>query len=293
MLDGDIVVDGATTYLYYKNLNDGLLYGARSSTGQPNTFTDLHERPAPGQRHRGAAAAEDQRGRLAAVGRLLQPGQQRLLPWTSSNIGANAWAAANQRDYTPPLNAKHGSIAGITDAEYDALVSRWGLPSWVQAEVVQLPRPLRPPRQPGRPASTPIRSTRTRTSCGAWCRAWPTPRGVSFESVNRPGSYLRHYAYAMRPRPERRLGDVPGRRHLLPGGRAGRRLLVVVPVVQLPGPAPAPLRLPAAHRPDQLVVERRPTGRTRPSGCVSTAARKPRSASSDQRASRGGRRGTG
>src|SRR5262245_58458059 len=39
VLDGDIVVDGGVYYLYYKNLGNGLLYGARSSTGAPNSFT--------------------------------------------------------------------------------------------------------------------------------------------------------------------------------------------------------------------------------------------------------------
>ncbi|MGC4854049.1 AbfB domain-containing protein [Micromonospora sp. DT4] len=39
VLDGDVVVDGGTTYLYYKNLANGNLYGARSGTGAPNSFT--------------------------------------------------------------------------------------------------------------------------------------------------------------------------------------------------------------------------------------------------------------
>ena len=34
-LDGDIVVDNGTTYLYYKNLANQYVYGARSSSGAP------------------------------------------------------------------------------------------------------------------------------------------------------------------------------------------------------------------------------------------------------------------
>ena len=34
--------------------------------------------------------------------------------WSTTNVGANSWTALNQRDYTPPMNAKHGSIVGIT-----------------------------------------------------------------------------------------------------------------------------------------------------------------------------------
>jgi hypothetical protein len=50
VLDGDVLVDGINYYLSYKNLNDGYLYVARSTTGAPNSFTTL-----PGRLRRGDA----------------------------------------------------------------------------------------------------------------------------------------------------------------------------------------------------------------------------------------------
>ncbi|WP_408612799.1 glycoside hydrolase family 43 protein [Glycomyces luteolus] len=41
VLDGDVLIHNGTFYLAYKNLADNNLYVARSTTGQPNTFTTL------------------------------------------------------------------------------------------------------------------------------------------------------------------------------------------------------------------------------------------------------------
>ncbi|WP_066365819.1 glycoside hydrolase family 43 protein [Herbidospora mongoliensis] len=197
VLDGDIVVDGATTYLYYKNLNDGLLYGARSSTGQPNTFTTYTS----GLRQANAIEAplllKTNEGGWRLWGDSFSPVNNDYYLWTSSNIGANAWSAANQRDYTPPLNSKHGSIAGISDAEYNALVSRWGLPSWVRLKSYNFPDYfVRHANLAGRIDPYPFDPHQDQL----W-RMVPglaDSAGVSFESVNRPGNFLRHWDYVMR-----------------------------------------------------------------------------------------------
>jgi non-reducing end alpha-L-arabinofuranosidase len=65
-------------------------------------------------------------------GRCPEPtdGRHHYYAWTSSNT--TSWTVLNQRDYTPPMNAKHGSMVGITDAEYGAIVARWGTPNWVR-----------------------------------------------------------------------------------------------------------------------------------------------------------------
>ena len=57
---------------------------------------------------------------------------------------------------------------------------------------------------------------------------------MSFQSVNYPTRYLRHYNYALRLDVNDGTTHVRGGRHLLPGGRPGRLQLVVVPLVQLP-----------------------------------------------------------
>jgi len=140
VLDGDIGVDGGTTYLYYKNLADGLLYGARSTTAAANSYTTYTS----GLRQGNAIEAplllrRNDGGGWWLWGDSFSPVNGEFYAWSSTNVAANAWTVLNQRDYGPPLNAKHGSIAGITDAEYNALTARWGTPNWVRLKSSNLP----------------------------------------------------------------------------------------------------------------------------------------------------------
>jgi non-reducing end alpha-L-arabinofuranosidase len=197
VLDGDIVVDGSTTYLYYKNLNDGNLYGARSFTGQSNSFTTYTSGIRIGNAIEAPLLQKTNDGGWRLWGDSFSPVNNDYYLWSSSNIGANAWAATDQRDYTPPLNAKHGSIAGITDAEYNALVSRWSLPSWVRLKSYNFPDYfVRHANRIGRIDPYPFDPYREQL----W-RVVPglaDSNAVSFESVSVPGSFLRHNNYAIR-----------------------------------------------------------------------------------------------
>jgi non-reducing end alpha-L-arabinofuranosidase len=197
VLDGDIVVDGATTYLYYKNLADGLLYGARSSSGAPNSFSTYTGGLRQGTAIEAPLLLKANDGGWRLWGDSFGPINNDFYAWTTSNIGGGSWAVANQRDYTPPLNAKHGSIVGITAAEYAALVSRWGTPGWVRLKSSNFPdRYVRHANRIGRIDAYPFDPYQDQL----W-RMVPglaDPAGVSFESVNYPGSYLRHYDYAIR-----------------------------------------------------------------------------------------------
>ncbi|GGQ10433.1 AbfB domain-containing protein [Streptosporangium pseudovulgare] len=107
------------------------------------------------------------------------------------------WTPLNQRDYAPPLNSKHGSIAQITDAEYNALVTRRGTPGWVRLKSSNLPdRYVRHLNGVARIDAYPFDPYRDQM----W-RMVPglaDASGVSFESVNVPGGYLRHYNYELR-----------------------------------------------------------------------------------------------
>ncbi len=198
VLDGDIVVDGGTTYLYYKNLANGLLYGARSSTGAPGSFTTYTS----GVRQGNAIEApllvkNNDGGGWRLWGDSFSPVNNDYYAWSSTNIGGGAWTVLNQRDYTPPLNAKHGSIAGISTAEYIALVARLGTPNWVRLKSSNYPdRFVRHANHVGRLDPYPFDPYQDQL----W-RMVPglaDATGVSFESVNYPGQYLRHYDYAVR-----------------------------------------------------------------------------------------------
>ncbi|GGL18341.1 hypothetical protein Sme01_72280 [Sphaerisporangium melleum] len=200
VLDGDVVVDGGTTYLYYKNLSNGRLYGARSSTGAPNSFTTYTAGVIQGTAIEAPLLHKTIQGGWRLWGDSFGPVNSDYYLWQSSNIGADAWTLANQRDYTPPLNAKHGSITQITDAEYNAAVNRWGTPNWVRLKSSSHPdyfvRHLNGVGRIDPYPFDPYRDQMWRMVPGLADAA-----GVSFESVNNPGSYLRHSNYAIRLAP--------------------------------------------------------------------------------------------
>jgi hypothetical protein len=197
VLDGDIVVDGATTYLYYKNLANGNLFGARSSTAAPNSFTTYTGGLRQGNSIEAPLLLRTNEGGWRLWGDSFSPVNNDYYAWSSGNITSGSWSVLNQRDYTPPMNSKHGSMVGISDAEYNALVSRWGLPNWTRLKSLNFPdRFVRHANRVGRVDAYPFdpyQDQMWRTVAGLADSA-----GVSFESVNFPGNYLRHFDFALR-----------------------------------------------------------------------------------------------
>jgi hypothetical protein len=197
VLDGDIVVDSGTTYLYYKNLANGNLFGARSSTGAPNSFTTYTSGLRQGNAIEAPLLLKTNEGGWRLWGDSFSPVNNDYYAWSSNNITANSWTAMNQRAYTPPLNAKHGSMLGITDAEYNGLISRWGTPNWVRLKSSNFPdRYVRHADRVGRLDAYPFDPFQDQL----W-RMVPglaDSAGVSFESVNFPDNYLRHFDFVVR-----------------------------------------------------------------------------------------------
>ncbi|WP_344505534.1 glycoside hydrolase family 43 protein [Dactylosporangium maewongense] len=198
VLDGDIVVDGSTFYLYYKNLANGLTYGARSSTGAPGSYTTYTAGLKQGNAMEAPMLVKANSGSGWWLwGDSFSPVNNDYYAWSTSNVGGGAWTVLNQRDYTPPLNAKHGSIAGITTAEYNAAVTRWGLPGWVRLKSSNFPdRYVRHANNVARIDPYPFDPYQDQL----WklVPGLADSAGVSFQSVNYPTRYLRHYNYELR-----------------------------------------------------------------------------------------------
>lgn len=197
VLDGDIV-DGGTTYLYYKNLSTGLLHGARSSTGAPNSFTTYTSGLRMGNAIEAPLLVRNNDGSGWRLwGDSFSPVNADYYIWSTSSIGSNSWVSMNQRDYTPPLNAKHGSILGISDAGYDGLVSRWGTPNWVRLKSSNLPDyVVRHSNGVGRIDPYPFdpyQDQMWRMVPGLADVAW-----TSLRSHNFPDRFLRHANYLLR-----------------------------------------------------------------------------------------------
>ncbi|WDZ82924.1 glycoside hydrolase family 43 protein [Micromonospora cathayae] len=198
VLDGDVVVDGGVYYLYYKNLADGRLYGARSTTGAPNSFTTYTSGLIQGTAIEAPLLLKRNDGSGWWLwGDSFGPVNADYYIWGTGNVTTNSWSALNQRDYTPPLNAKHGSILGITDAEYNGLVSRWGAPNWVRLKSSNLPDYV-VRHSNGAVRLDPYPFDPYQDQMWRMVPGLADPAGVSFESVNRPGSYLRHSGYVAR-----------------------------------------------------------------------------------------------
>lgn len=198
VLDADIRVSGGVTYLYYKNLSNGNLYGAGSSTGAPNSFATYTGGLRQGNAIEGAHLVPRNDGSGWWLwGDSFSPVNNDMYLWSTGNVGGNSWSVVPQRGYTPPLNSKHGSITGITEAEYNGLVSRWGTPNWVRLKSYNSPDYfVRHANFVGRIDPYPFEPYRDQM----W-RMVPglaDSAGVSFESVNRPGHFLRHLNYAVR-----------------------------------------------------------------------------------------------
>ena len=198
VLDSDVLVDGGTTYLYYKNLSDGRLYGAKSSTGQPNSFSTYTSGLLQANGIEAPLLVKPNTGSTWQLwGDSYSPVNGELFAWSSTNIGGNAWAVTSQRAYTQPLNAKHITIAPITAAEQTKLVTRWGAPAWTRLKSYNFPgRYVRHANYVGRIDDYPFdpyTDQQWKLVAGLADSA-----GVSFQSVSDPTRYLRHWDYAIR-----------------------------------------------------------------------------------------------
>jgi hypothetical protein len=198
VLDGYVLAHGGAFYLAYKNMDNGNLYAARSSTGAPNSYTTL-----TGGLRQGSAieapmlVASNTSNTFWLWGDSFSPANAVFYAWSSGNIGGSSWSVLNQRGYTAPISAKHAGITPITTAERDALVNRWGAPQWRRLKSYNLPdRYVRHAGLVARIDAFPMEPPADQQ----W-RLVPglaDPAKTSFESVNYPGRYLRHVNHEIR-----------------------------------------------------------------------------------------------
>ncbi|MCP2163424.1 glycoside hydrolase family 43 protein [Goodfellowiella coeruleoviolacea] len=198
VLDATVLVDGSTNYLYYKNLADGNLYGARSSTLDPRSFTTYTSGLRQGSGIEAPIVVRANTGGAHYLwGDSYSPVNGEFYAWSSTNIGGDSWSPLNQRAYTQPLNSKHATIAPITAAEQDRLLSRWGAPRWNRLKSYNYPdRYVRHQNYVGRIDAYPFDPY----SDQQWVvvPGLADAAGVSFRSLTDPTRYLRHYDYALR-----------------------------------------------------------------------------------------------
>ncbi|OLF16351.1 glycoside hydrolase family 43 protein [Actinophytocola xanthii] len=196
VLDGTVHLGNGVNYLYYKSFVDGRLYGARSSTLNPRSFTTYTGGVVSGGIEAPIIVKANDRNEWFLWGDSYSPVNGELYAWRSGDISQDAWSALTKAQYTQPLNAKHPTICPITAAEHAALLSRWGAPDWNRVKSFNFPdRLVRHADNVGRIDPYPFdpyQDSQWRLVPGL-----ADPAGVSFRSVNYPDRYLRHANYAV------------------------------------------------------------------------------------------------
>jgi non-reducing end alpha-L-arabinofuranosidase len=198
VLDGTVFSDGGVNYLYYKNTSNGLLYGARSNTLNPGSFTTYTSGMIQGNGIEAPIIAKALTSNTFYLwGDSYSPVNGEFYAWQTGSISSGSWTAMNQRNYAQPLNSKHASIAQITATEYNAMVSRWGLPSWSRIKSYNFPdRYMRHSNFNARIDPYPFDPFQDQQ----WVMVpgLADSAGVSFRSANFPDRYLRQSNFALR-----------------------------------------------------------------------------------------------
>ncbi len=198
VLDATMHLGGGTNYLYYKNLGNGRLYGARSSSLNPGSFNSgtYTAGVVNGGIEAPIVVKAYDRNEWWLWGDSFSPVNGEFYVWRSGNVNTDGWSALTKAQYTQPLNAKHATIAPITATERNNLLSRWGAPAWNRIKSYNYPDHLiRHSSNAGRIDPYPFDPY-----ADAQWRLRPglaDSAGVSFESVNFPGRYLRHSNYVI------------------------------------------------------------------------------------------------
>jgi len=113
-----------------------------------------------------------------------------------STDGRN-WTPLNQNNAVLKApNAKHATITSITSTEYNNLIAKWGTPNWTRLKSYNYPdRYVRHSNNVASIDPSPFDPTADMQ----WkpVAGLADPDGVSFQSVNNPNYYLRHFNYSL------------------------------------------------------------------------------------------------
>lgn len=181
-------VDG-WNYLYIKEYNTGKLAGLRSRTLDPGSFVKYTNGVGLNCTEAPTLFKSLTSNSWYLWGDNFCP-NARFYAW-QGDIATGTWTQINDRAYTAPVLGKHNTIVTITAAEKSGLLNRWGgtdnnrLKSWNFAD-----RYIRHAGSQGRIDTIPLdpyQDSQWRIRPGLSDGA-----GVSFESVNFPGQFLRH-----------------------------------------------------------------------------------------------------
>ncbi|MFM9700778.1 glycoside hydrolase family 43 protein [Streptomyces europaeiscabiei] len=195
VIDGDMAVGvNGYNYLFFKK--DQTLVSARSTTLNPGSFTEYSAGVSHGGTEAPTVVKSLTSGNWYLWGDTYTPNGV-FYAWQTSNLASGTWTALDQKTYTQPVNSKHCGITTITTTEYDNLLAKWGAPTWNRLKSYNYPSYyVRHDNNFGRIAEYPF----AEYTASQWklVPGLADSTGVSFQSVNFPTRYLRHYDYTLR-----------------------------------------------------------------------------------------------
>jgi hypothetical protein len=199
VIDGSFAYLNGVNYLYFKRESDFTLMGARSASLAPRSFDSSIYTGA----YRGPVGTE-----APTVSKVIgqnvwylwgdnwAPRNGYATVWRTTDLAAGTWAPVSNADFTQPLHGKHQTIAEISQAEYDNLIARWGTPAWNRLKAYSYPdHYVRHANDVGRIDQYPFDPYRD--SLWRLVPGLADSAGVSFESVNFPGRFLRHSNFSV------------------------------------------------------------------------------------------------
>lgn len=194
IIDADMVTGvNGTNYLYYRG-TDATLRGAKSTSLAPGSFTEYVTAPPQGNCVEAPTVVRS----LANANQWWLWGDNycpnnKFDVW-QGDITTGSWTALSKANYTAPLGSKHNTIQPITSTEYNALLSKYGTTTAMRLKSWDFPdRYVR--HQNGQGRIDPLPFDPQADSQWKVVPGLADPNAVSFESVNYPGSYLRHSSF--------------------------------------------------------------------------------------------------
>jgi hypothetical protein len=194
VIDGNLVSQGGVNYFYYRG--EGGLFGAKSSTLNPGSFTTYTSVINPGRGVEAPQLVPALSGNGYTLWGDTYTPNGRFFAWSTSALSTGSWTLLNDRAYTQPLNSKHLGVTPITATEMTNALSKWGSPSWNRVKSYNYPgRYIRHYSNAGRIDEYPFDQWQDQQ----WklVPGLADSAGVSFQSVNYPTMYLRHSNYAL------------------------------------------------------------------------------------------------
>ncbi|MCM3724885.1 glycoside hydrolase family 43 protein [Neobacillus cucumis] len=208
VIDAAIEEHDGKYYMYFKDertpaeapLSGKRMKGAYSSSLEPRSF-DLNEYTQPiGEPMIEASIVIKKYGanKWFLYGDCYYPVNGRMFVWETDDLSRGNWTPLDRRDYNPPLNAKHGSVVRVTKSELERLLDYWGSkPLWNRIKSYSSPDCyVRHEQTFAQIAHYPFDSYKS----SQWLivPGLADPDGVSFESLQNRGHYLRNVSYALR-----------------------------------------------------------------------------------------------